>query len=205
MDDTTKNLVEIVIAIIGVVGLFAGGAWALVQFTAARSDYQSAQKWKRAELGKKVLDEMFADEVVVAAMVMLDWERWFDNGDTRHYIKRDDVRAALRTDTLKFSPQAVFIRDSFDSLFDAFARVEHLIDVGLIDFRHVEEPLRYYVEEMTGQKEAGMRDVTKKYLEGYTFTRTLQFLQRFDSWSGGGDHARDPCSEVRDLRPDQDG
>jgi hypothetical protein len=156
-------------------------------------EMRETRLWRKTELAKKILDEIWADERCTNAMVLLDWSNreFAIDSDDRVRISRTEVQTALsRTEPneLKFSKKAVFIRDCFDSMLDALQRIEHYIEIDLIDFNDVKYPLEYTVDELTG-----LRREIEKYIDAYEFHFAKRFLDRYPQWRNHEDKGRPPC------------
>jgi hypothetical protein len=77
-----------------------------------------------------------------------------------------------------------FIRDAYDALFDKIERLEHFIQIDLIRFKDVAEPLRYYVVKLAARDE---RPVIERFIATYGFTEAQSFLNRFREWKPGAE------------------
>lgn len=164
-------------------GVFAA-LMALVQL-------QESRRWKKTELAKEIVKEIWENDKSVAAMILVDWsnrEFKLDSGSSVR-ITRDDVVDALRTDTSKpFTEKEIFVRDCYDNLLDALQALEHYIDRRLIAFEDVEYPLEYAVCELVG-----IRQSIEAYISAYEFRNAAQFLGRYERWRSAESRGRDPC------------
>lgn len=173
-----------------------GGVFAALM---AVRQLRETRLWKKTELAKNVLDEIWKNDECTVAMALVDWtNRPFvlPSDDRRVRIKREEVLRALRTDEkdLAFTAKEVFIRDCFDSLLDALQRLEHYIEIGLIEFEDVQFPLEYTVAELSG-----MRSVIDRYIKDYGFRYADRFLNRYDFWVQRENHGRSPCEQLDDV------
>jgi hypothetical protein len=159
------------------------------------AEMHQTRVWRKTELAKRILDEIWADEKCAAAMMQVDWSnREFDIGSNElARISRDDLLVALRTDPAnsKFSKKEVFVRDCFDSLLDALQRLEHYIDIKLIDFDDVKDSLEYTVDELTG-----IRREIERYITAYNFHSAASFLDRYEQWRNHQNKGRPPCVQA---------
>jgi hypothetical protein len=169
------------VAIIG--GLIAASK-AVAEAQRANVQRREDMRWKRAEMAKTCLDEIFGDTLSSAALKMLDWSNLtynLPNGGKTAPVDRDARRKALRTSETIFQAdgQEQFIRDSFDALLDGFQTLEHYIRIGLIEFADVKEPFAYYVRKLSSSEEY---PVVQSFLDAYEFDLSGEFLSRFPEW-----------------------
>jgi hypothetical protein len=162
-------------------------AWlgAVVAVFKAIAEWRKNLRWKQAEMAKTCLDEIWSNELALAALKMLDWTGLSfkqGDGDTTPAISHAQRRASLRIVDTAFpaGDPSPFIRDAYDNLFDGFERLEHFIRIKLIRFEDVEPQLRYYVTKLSAPDE---RPVVETFLKAYGFARALNFLDRFPSWN----------------------
>jgi len=136
-------------------------------------------RWRKAEMAKKVLDEIWFNPRCQAALTMVDWDgRSYQDSDRRtHAITHRALVDGLRTHETRFTPDEQFIRDCFDALFDGVARIEHFIRTGLIEFEDVEHRWRYYVGLF-----ADFRPVMQKFVDAYGYEMAGKFFDRFAAW-----------------------
>jgi hypothetical protein len=144
-------------------------------------------RWRQAQAGKSLNDEMQTDPKAWPAMQMLDSSerRYILPSVERVSISKQDVRAALDVNTTAGDEKSVYIRDCFDSLFYFMAMMEHYISSTLILYEDVAFPMEYYVPLL-----ANFRREVAAYLDKYKLTRTVEFLKRFPAWTGATDVAR---------------
>lgn len=153
------------------------------EFEASRHQRNEDLRWRKAQAGKTLNDEMMADEKADAAMTMLDWSgrKFTIDKDTEANITREEMLVALRVSHRPpqngFSVIEGFIRDAFDSLFYRVGRFEHSITSKLVEFEDIEYPMAYYVKKLSEN-----RPVFETYLKTYEFIHALAFLERFEAW-----------------------
>ena len=174
-------VVTALVAVIG--GLIAAGK-AVSEMHRANVQRTEDMRWKRAEMAKKCLDEIFADPLSSAALKMLDWNnRTYDKPGGRrsaaisHQYRRDALRIAGTLFSAEGEEQ--FIRDAFDALFDGLQMLEHFIRIDLIEFSDVQRPLAYYVKRLSSPAEY---PVIHSFLQAYDFELSDSFLNRFAEW-----------------------
>lgn len=139
-------------------------------------------RWRCAEMAKTCLDEIRNDLGAAAAMKMLDWENLrfkLPDGHDSRQISRALRQHSLRTTDLNFDADEQFVRDCYDAFFDGIQSIEHYINIKLIEFADVVEPLGYYVEILASPAEFS---VMKRYLTEYKFSGALGLLGRFPAW-----------------------
>lgn len=134
-------------------------------------------RWRKAQLAREVLKGIRDNPAIRGAGLMLDWTgREFEIlPGIRASITWPEMDHALRTRSNGgFSDKEAFVRDCFDSLFDALEQVEHYLRTGLIEFEDVGFPLEYYVAQL---RERG--DVIYPFLTEYGYDLGKPFLERF--------------------------
>lgn len=119
-----------------------------------RQQRQLELRWRQAEAGKKLIDEMLSDENALAAMKMLDWNdvKFEIAPGNFQSVWEKDYLQALRIENLNFTDKEMFIRNCFDSLFYYAAMIEHYLKSNLIVFEDVAFPLDYYYKTMRRHK-----------------------------------------------------
>jgi hypothetical protein len=144
-----------------------------------RLQRESELRWRQAEAGKSLNDEMQTDEQAWAAMQMLDSERRqfeLPNGE-RVTITQPDIAVALDPASNSHDEKSIYIRDCFDTLFYFMAMLEHYISSTLIRKDDVAYPMEYYVPLM-----AKLRPQIVAYLNRYNLWRVCVFLERYEAW-----------------------
>jgi hypothetical protein len=136
-------------------------------------------RWKQAEAGKSLNDEMLTDSEAWSAMQMLDYDglEFELPSNNRIPIYQADVKFALNPDNDVTDDKHVYIRECFDSLFYYMAMFEHYGKTTLIVPEDVEFPIDYYMRLL-----AGYRDVVDAYVRRYGLKRTEFFLAAHPAW-----------------------
>ena len=173
------------------IAVFGGLMTAVLGVSGAYAALQQRRiehRWKQAQLGKTILDELFADPFARDACYMLDVERRRYPalaGDDK-VVTREDVLVALRlaeqraerrTSRLPLADlgeKHVFICDCFDVLFYRLNRLEHFIETGLVRFDDVITPLEYYAECIRPD-----RDVFTSHMRAFQHERAVKLLRRY--------------------------
>jgi len=146
---------------------------------AGRLQREQDLRWRQAQAGKALNDEMQTDEFAWAALQMLDSDRrtFKTPAGIEVAVVHDDIAPALDVSRGLDDDKSTFIRDSFDTLFYFMAMLEHYISSGLIRHDDVAYPMEYYVPLL-----ARHRLEVSCYLERYGLWRTRGFLERYDAW-----------------------
>jgi hypothetical protein len=177
------NLFQAAAWIVAATGGLVAAFKAIVEMRKATEQRIADQRWKQAEMAKKCIDELFNRCLASCAMKMLDWDGREYKCDSRKTgpISADFRRMALRTEKTVFSPASdeQFVRDAFDELFDGFERLEHFVQINLIQFEDVENQFSYYVDCITRHED---REVFVRFMTAYNFRLGLAFLSRFPAW-----------------------
>jgi hypothetical protein len=169
------------------IATFGGVVVALVKFLAEIRDTRQQRerdlRWRQAQAGKALNDEMQTDAKAWAALQMLD-------SPSREYspkegkiltVATDDISAALDPAAHVPGETDEFIRDSFDTLFYFMAMFEHYISSGLIRPDDVAYPMEYYVPLLARHYRA-----VSAYLDKYDLWRARKFLERYPAWHDAG-------------------
>jgi DNA repair exonuclease SbcCD ATPase subunit len=146
--------------------------------------------WRKAGEAEKLLKDMNNNRLANEAMLMLDWNK-------RYYLPSSDwprkdpqkekfiVDTALMCKALraekssdeKFQYEELYIRDCFDEFFYYLARIQHAIDIDLIEHKHIIFPTEYYIKKMATNKK-----VFVAFLEKYDYSNVLKLLNTFSDW-----------------------
>jgi hypothetical protein len=118
--------------LVAIIGGLVAAFQAVAQMRRSNVQRLEDMRWKRAEMAKKCLDQMWGDGLVRAAMKMLDWDKLSyvtPQGRATGPITHEARRMALRITGTEFRADGdeLFIRDAFDALFDGFQMLEHLV------------------------------------------------------------------------------
>ena len=183
MSPELKDLFQVGAWSAAIIGGWIAAQKALFEMNRANTQRAEDLRWKQAEMAKKCLDELFSDPLARAALKMLDWDGLpytTPAGSKTQPISSVSRHRALRTENTEFGaePDAPFIRDAFDALYDRLERFEHLIRIRLITFEDVKPAMAYYVALLTGPAEAL---TTMGFLEAYGFQLARAFLGRFEA------------------------
>jgi hypothetical protein len=168
-----------------------GGAWAAFQYFAENKrdreqrvaelkQRESEHRWRCAQAGKGLLDELHGDSNAAAALQMLDsWSRSFIVAGNATVITDTMWLAALQAASDSAGdPVGSFVRDAFDALYYHMAMLEHHVRNDFVLMRDVEFPLEYYVAILAEDK-----PIHQQYLRHFCFEQAEAFLNRFASWT----------------------
>jgi hypothetical protein len=160
-------------------GVFLAGYKLRAELRDGRQQRERDLRWRQAEVGKELNDEMQTDGEAWPALLMIDYDRReYDIDGERVTITDEDVTTALTPGGDDSDPKRMFIRDCFDTLFYYFAMLDHYIDRTLILTEDVAYPLEYYIPRMTK-----FRAEIQAYIEAYGLRRVSRFLNRYPEWS----------------------
>ena len=164
---------------ITMVAAVVGGPWALFQWRDTLAQRKREFRWKQAEAAYKLMDQVFDDEHTGDALLMIDGEKdEFEIAPGERV--RVDAKAIERALGFDGHTTAVdrFIRHRFDSLLYDLERLEHSLEVGLVELSDITTPTSYYVERL-----APFRERIVPYAQKIGFNRALNLLNRFSQWS----------------------
>jgi hypothetical protein len=182
-----KNWAETLSWLAATVGGLVAVFKALYEVQQSRLQRAHELRWRQAQAGKQLNDEMLSDQPAKSALEMLDWDgREFEIAPAgTGPIRKSEWRSALRTSNTDFSGKEMFVRDCFDNLLYFMGIMEHHIRRGLVVFEDVAYPLEYYIGIMNLD-----RGIFVRYMEAYGFARSVSFLERFPKWSEAAEVAR---------------
>ena len=178
MDPVVKDTIEAASWIAAVVGVLIAAFKALQEISHNREIRTEELRWKRAALAREILDRFHDRKPFRNAVTMLDWTgRDFEIAPNRfETIYWDELGSALRVwkPGIEFTDTEVFIRDSFDELFESMELLEHYLRTGLLEFADVQFPMAYHVHQLREHE-----DAVKIFLKDYDYHLALAFMQRF--------------------------
>lgn len=175
------NLWQVGTWIVAVFGGLTAAGLGIWQAVENRRQRVRELRWKQAESAKRLIDEMFHEELSNFATLMLDsWSRMYpipQAGEVK--IAWEDILEALKVERFaNEDPKNDFVRDCFDMFFYYLDRFEHLIQAELTTFEDLRTPLQYYVDMMAEDKA-----VFVPYIQFCKYKNIWQFLERFPNWA----------------------
>ncbi len=158
MSPLFKDWFEVMTWAIAAIGGLIAAFKAIYEMQQNRKQRIKELRWRQASVAKTILDEMFSHKQSGNAVLMLDW-----NEDKRQYqimdggneeISYDEVIAALcKTQLAALNNKERYVRECFDYFFYLLDRIEHNIEIELINFADVESPLQPYVKKINEQQQ----------------------------------------------------
>jgi hypothetical protein len=183
MKPLLKDWIQVIswgVAIAG--GLIAAFA-AIYQLRINTTQRKAELRWKQANLGRELVDEICRGGAGKAHQ-MLDY---YEEGRTFEAIPEDsktitlpEILAALDLNNVSKTKKSIFIRECFEHLFYSLHRLEHFIESDLLEFEDVNTPFEYYAEIMVKHKQ-----VFVNYMTQAKYRRAILFLDRFQKWKEG--------------------
>lgn len=173
VDANLKDWVQLLSWIVAVPTLLVTVFRFRTDLTLGRKQRALDLRWKQADAGKKLNDEMLEDDEADAAMQMLDYEgREFElPSGVSEPITHSDVRDVLNPKTPIESERQIYIRDCFDSLFYYMATIDHYAERELVHRDDVAFPLDYYIPRLLK-----FQPELNAYLHEFNLTRAQAFL-----------------------------
>jgi len=185
MTGETKNLVEMVLSIIALVG-------AAVTFGVGLYQWKRSQDWQRAAKLDDFVKTFQSDPLLRLAAVAVDYTVRKITLDNREILVRNsDALLALR-DHNQMKPDEAFtdeqaqLRDAYDALLAFFVRVELGISGGLLDRQSAKCAFSYYLTrflsfDMHGDAENVLNgrspaDAVTAYIAAYGDSKSIQRL-----------------------------
>ncbi len=175
-----KDWIQLVSWGVAIVGGLIAAFVAINQSRTNTKQRESELRWKQANLGRELVDEMFKTPAE-KALLMVDYNdvgRTFDEipeGEQSVFLA--DILVALDINKINSTARSIYIRECFEELFYTFERLEYFIQNNLLTFDDVSCPTEYYVEVMVGQK-----DTYLAFLKYAKYRRAILFLDRFPQW-----------------------
>lgn len=184
-DDLLKALGLLGAAVVFAIGLF---------------QYRRAQQWKRAEWVAQEMKQWFADPLVQAALLMIDWGSrrillypGRENVGERYVrLNNDDVARALmlrseRPDS--FSELEADIREAFDRALDGLERFYAYVETGLVELDDLEPYLKYWAVILCRPRPIGPGESRllrlRTYMDTYGFEGAHALLRRIAATERG--------------------
>jgi hypothetical protein len=157
------------------IGVGVAGLKFWTELALGREQRERDLRWRQAQAGKSLNDEMQTDPKAWPALQMLDSEeRKYSIAETEMVtVSRADIRRALNPDTYVESTKDSFVRDCFDALFYFMAMIDHYVSTTLIREEDVQFPLEYYVRQLQE-----FQPEVAAYLRAHGLWRTQAYLDR---------------------------
>ena len=158
---------------------------ALQQWIASIRLRRRELRWKQAEQGKRLFDEIIANPESARALLMIDSkERTYLREAGAIHLTHHSVLAALSADHP--TEDQLFVRDAFDQLFYLLDRARQFRDAGLVKDADVRIPASYYAGRMARR---GAKGTYEAYLASTGYNDLLTFLTRLPGWDAHGSTA----------------
>ena len=164
-----------------------------VERTESRAERALEHRWRQAEAGKQLIDELLKNQKAAEALRVLDIDGHVISVLGREHgiqTDHDQLHEALRTTNMILTDEELIIRETFDELLGALDRMEHYIRIGLTLSEDVMPPFDYYA-----RKAAEVKDVVEGYAKFFEFHRALSFLSRFPQYQSA---SKVPTKDTRD-------
>lgn len=168
---------------------------ALRQWKESTEEQRLQHQWKKAEKGRELIDDLFKSNDKDEEFYAWDAMRMLDYVDSTPLYVTKPFRAAgpIPIDTaiihLALKPEEfnetqdrlLYVRECFDELYFKMAQFQDAIDNQLVELRHVEYPIDYYIGLMAEDpKDAALHYA---YLKKFGYGKTLRFLKNFAAWN----------------------
>ena len=181
MSQSFKDWIQVVSWVVLSVGGLVAAFKAIYEMQQNREQRVDELRWRRANVAKEILDELFSNPHSQNATLILDWsdrQREFEikkgNSQTISY---GEVLAALgKAQQSAFDDKEVFITDCFDCFFYLIDRIENSVRLKLISFEDVDAPLRRYAKKIRVH-----RETYENFMKSHGYTLAIEFFKRFDA------------------------
>ena len=174
-----KDWLQIIAWVATAIGLIVTVVKFRSDFKEGRDQRKIEFRWKQAEAGKSLNDEMQKDEFAWAAMQMLDsYSRKFKipGNNKIEEINYSDIKEAFKDEDEDTNYKYVYIRDCFDFLLYYMTMMNHYTATTLILEEDVDYPIKYYIRMMKDE----FRNEIDAYLERYKLDGARKFLESYE-------------------------
>jgi hypothetical protein len=181
ISESARDWIPVLSWLAGALGVFVAAAKFRSEVQSNREQRERDLRWRQADAGKKLNDEMLDDREAYAALQMIDsGSRQFEL-PSKHtvVVTTEDWLQALDPKAIREDEKSVFIRDCFDSAFYYMATLEHYVQSGLVRVDDVAYPLRYYIPLMKKHRQA-----IDAYLETFGLLEARRLLEREHLFNG---------------------
>ena len=194
MSDPTKNLLEMVLSIVALVG-------AAVTFGVGLYQWKRSQDWQRAAKLDDFVQIFQSDPLLRLAAVAVDYTVRRITIDGRDFlIQNADALLALRDHSLMkpgegFTDEQAQLRDAYDALLAFFVRIELGISGGLLDRESAKCAFGYYLKrflsfDMHGDTDQVLKgldpaEAVSAYIAAYGDAQSIQRLSDHFGLPGG--------------------
>ena len=154
MSDTDKNLIDIILAVVTMIG-------AVVAFVIGLFHWRRSQAWQRAEQLDKFIEKFETDALLKLSTVVLDWNDRNVKFQERDFAMRNDEALLALRDHRElggegseienedmFPGEQPHIRDAYDALLAFFNRLELSISTRLIDVTPAQAYFAYWLKRL---------------------------------------------------------
>jgi hypothetical protein len=187
VDEHLKDWLQVAAWAAAAIGALVAAAKFWFELRAGREQRERELRWKQAEKGKELNDELLTDPSAWPALQMLDYEgkKFPLPSKCEIAITYSDLRRALDPSSPADTELDVYIRECFDGLFYFMTLLQHYIRSTLILAEDVAYPLDYYIPLL-----AKLRPEVKDYLRHFNLSEAEAFLQRYPAWASAAPPVR---------------
>jgi hypothetical protein len=149
-----KDIAETSMYIVTSIGAPIAALWSLLQWRESLQQRKIEFRWKQADLGRQLLDQLFDEPVAGIALELIDGELHFlkTPEDGELIVDGNTIINALSINKNN-TPVSRHIRKSFDTLLYYLERLETMIKLNLIELEDIEMPTKYYCHKMKDNME----------------------------------------------------
>ena len=172
--------------IIGLLGVIGGS----IGFSVGLYQYHISQKWKRSEFAASLLDEFANDERLSTCCKLLDYSTRTLPVPKQYSVLTKDATFLHNWDALirgmkheselaAFDWQEFLYRDLFDYFFSYLERVNHYINIHLIETHDVTS-LIYWVEQISNPRFV-TEPVFINFIKQYDYAGVIELIEKFNN------------------------
>ena len=144
-----KDIAETAMYMVTALGAPIAAIWTLLQWREALQQRKVEFRWKQADLGRQLLDQLFDEPVAGVALELIDGELEFietpEDGKIR--IESNQIINALSNQDNESSVDK-YIRKAFDYLLYYLERFEVMTRSNLVEIEDISIPTKYYCMKM---------------------------------------------------------
>jgi predicted Rdx family selenoprotein len=160
-----------------------------IAFVFGLLQYRKGQQWKRAEWVAQEMKQLFADPLVQATLLMIDWgkrevrlypERKKES-DQYVFVTATEVTAALLSHRVRegiFTAQEARIRDAFDRFLDGLERFNSYEQTKLVSIDDVHPYLKYWADRICAEPSNDRLTQLKEYMNTYGYSGAYALLRK---------------------------
>lgn len=181
MSQSFKDWIQVVSWVVLSVGGLVAAFKAIYEVQQNREQRVDELRWRRANVAKETLDELFSNPHSRNATLILDWSerrREFEikKGNSQTITYGEVLAVLSKAPKSAFDEKEIFITECFDCFFYLIDHIENSVRIKLISFEDVDAPLRRYAKKIRAH-----RGTYENFMKSHEYSLAIEFFKRFDS------------------------